>query len=58
VPAADDVVCKERVELPGMRDPNIVVNPNVVGRSAVLLLEGRENSSGSGFAELIVMVAR
>ncbi len=52
------VVYEERVELPGTPDPDVLVEPNVEGRSVRLLLEGHENSSGSGFSELTVMVAR
>jgi len=56
--ASGGEVFETRVELPGTPDPDVVVYPNVVGRSVLLLLEGHENPSGSGFAELTVMVAR
>jgi hypothetical protein len=53
-----EVVYEERVELPGTPDLDVLVQPNVIGRSVRLLLEGHENLSGSGFSELTVMVAR
>ncbi len=56
--ASGGAVFETRVELPGTPDPDVLVHPNVVGRSVLLLLEGHENPSGSGFAELTVMVAR
>jgi len=56
--ASGTVVFEARVELPGTPDPDVVVYPNIVGRSVLLLLEGHENPSGSGFSELTVMVAR
>ena len=49
---------EEVVELVGTPDPDVLVHPNVVGRSVRLLLGGPENPSGSGFAELTVWVAR
>ena len=56
--ASGEVVHEERIELAGTPDPDVLVQPNVTGRSVRLLLEGHENPSGSGFAELTVMVAR
>jgi hypothetical protein len=56
--AAGNTIFEEVVELPGTPDPDVEVYPNVVGRTVRLLLEGRENASGSGFAELRVLVAR
>jgi hypothetical protein len=58
IDASGGVVYEERVELPGTPDPDVLVHPNVIGRSVRLLLEGHENLSGSGFSELTVMVAR
>ncbi|MCP3973589.1 MAG: toll/interleukin-1 receptor domain-containing protein [bacterium] len=58
IDADGEIVFEEFVELPGTPDPDVLVLPKVAGRSVRLLLEGRENSSGSGFAEFTVMVAR
>ncbi len=55
---SDEIIYEERVELPGTPDPNVLVEPDVIGRSVRILLEGHENPSGSGFSELTVMVAR
>jgi hypothetical protein len=52
------VVYEEDVGLPGTPDPDVLVYPNVVGRSVHLLLVGPETPSASGFAEFTVWVAR
>ncbi|NNF08764.1 MAG: toll/interleukin-1 receptor domain-containing protein [Acidimicrobiia bacterium] len=58
IDAAGTVVYEEDVELPGTPDPDVLVYPNVIGRSVSLLLMGPETPSASGFAEFNVWVAR
>jgi hypothetical protein len=53
-----DVVYEEEVGLEGTPDPDVLIHPNVVGRSVRLLLAGPETPSASGFAEFVVWVAR
>jgi len=56
--ASGSVIYEQDVGLEGTPDPDVLVHPNVVGRSLRLLLLGPETPSASGFAELIVWVAR
>ena len=52
------VVWDAIVDLSGTPDPDIVVEPYVVGRSILLTFFGPEDSSTGGFAELTVLAVR
>ena len=56
--ARGDVVFEQSAELPGSPDPDVVVEPNVVGRSIRLLFSGGEAPDCGGFGELRVHVVR
>jgi hypothetical protein len=56
--ADGNVVFEETVELAGTPDPDVVVNPGVVGRSVVLTLSGHEDPSCGGFSELQIEAVR
>jgi hypothetical protein len=51
----DGVVFEQRVSLDGTPDPNVTVEPGVVGNSILLHFSGHEASNCGGFAELIVV---
>ncbi len=52
------VVFDQAYSGPGGSTPDIVATPNVVGRTVVLKLSGRENPQCGGFSELEVFAAR
>jgi hypothetical protein len=53
-----DVVFEQRVSLDGTPDPDVTVEPNVLGSSVLLLLEGHEDRTCGGFGELVVTALR
>ena len=56
--AADNLVYEETVQLDGTPDPDVHVEPNVVGQWILLTFTGGEAPDCGGFAELFVNVAR
>jgi len=56
--AADELVYEETVSLDGMPDPDVHVEPNVVGQWIWLVFTGHEANDCGGFAELYVNVVR
>ncbi len=56
--AADDLVYQETVSLDGTPDPDVHVEPNVVGQWILLTFTGGEAPDCGGFAELHVNVVR
>jgi hypothetical protein len=56
--AAGTVVFEETRELPGTPDPDVSVQPNVVGRSIRLVFSGSEALDCGGFSELVVRAVR
>jgi hypothetical protein len=55
--ANGSVVFSQDAGLGGTPDPNVRVQPNVVGRSIVLLLHGHESPECGGFSELRVFAS-
>jgi Mg-chelatase subunit ChlD len=55
---AGQVVWEQTVALPGPPDPDVVVQPDVVGRSILLTFSGHEDATCGGFGELLVEVSR
>jgi len=56
--AADNLVFEETVNLDGTPDPDVHVEPNVVGQWIWLIFNGSEALDCGGFAELYVNVVR
>jgi hypothetical protein len=56
--AADELVFQETVSLDGTPDPDVHVEPNVVGQWILLTFSGGEAPDCGGFAELRVNVVR
>jgi len=56
--AADNLVYEETVQLDGTPDPDVHVEPNVVGQWIWLTFTGGEAPDCGGFAELLVGVVR
>jgi serine/threonine protein kinase len=56
--AGGSVVFEESAELPGTPDPEVVVFPNVTGRSIRLIFSGHEDPGCGGFAELKIGAVR
>jgi hypothetical protein len=56
--ANDNVVFEETVALDGTPDPDVVVQPGVVGRTVVLSLSGHEDPGCGGFSELQIEAVR
>jgi hypothetical protein len=56
--SAGNVVFSQEVALPGTPDPNVTVNPNVTGRSVVMIFTGSEALDCGGFAELQITASR
>jgi hypothetical protein len=56
--AADDLVFEETVSLDGSPDPDVHVEPNVIGQWIHLTFTGGEAPDCGGFAELYVHVVR
>jgi hypothetical protein len=56
--ASGTVVFQQSVGLPGTPDPNIVVQPRVVGRVVRLLFSGHEDPGCGGFSELQIIAER
>lgn len=56
--AADNLVYEETVQLDGTPDPDVHVEPNVLGQWILLTFTGGEAPDCGGFAELFVNVAR
>ena len=56
--ASGTVVFQQFVDLPGTPDPNITVQPRVVGRAVRLLFSGHEDPHCGGFSELQVFAER
>ena len=55
VVADGQTVFEQRVDLSGTPDPNVTVNPGVVGDTILLAFSAHEASNCGGFAELIVV---
>jgi len=56
--ATGSVAWQQTVPLPGSPDPDVTVQPNVVGRSVVLIFSGSESADCGGFSELVVAALR
>lgn len=56
--ASGKVVFQQAVQLPGTPDPDVLLHPNVVGRTVLLLLSGHESKDCGGFSELQVKANR
>ncbi len=56
--AADNLVFQDTISLDGTPDPDVLVEPNVVGQWILLTFSGGEAPDCGGFAELYVNVAR
>jgi hypothetical protein len=56
--AADKLVYEETVNLDGTPDPDVLVQPNVVGQWIWLVFTGSEAQDCGGFSELRVNVVR
>ncbi len=56
--AADELVYEETVNLDGSPDPDVHVEPNVVGQWIWLVFTRHEANDCGGFAELQVNVVR
>ena len=55
---ADEVVYSKSVDLTGTPDPNIDLDPNVMGRKIKLLLSGHESDDCGGFGEIYITATR
>ena len=56
--ASGAVVFQQSVSLPSTPDPDIVVQPRVIGRAVRLLFSGHEDPGCGGFSELQVFAER
>jgi hypothetical protein len=52
--SAGTLVWAMEIDLAGTPDPDVVIEPDVIGRTILLTFTGQENSSTGGFAELAV----
>ncbi len=56
--AANKVVFQQAVPLPGTPDPDVLLHPNVIGRTVLLLMIGHEAQDCGGFSELQIKADR
>lgn len=56
--SAGAIAFEQTIGLPGTPDPDVTVQPNVVGRSVLLIFNGHESPDCGGFSELQITAGR